>query len=71
MLIRKNYENICIITDKKNIMTRTKGSRKTKSAYTKEYKRELVMLANGISIRKVAKISGHSVNTIRKLKTML
>lgn len=49
-------------------MGRSAGYRKPKEQYLKDYKYELRLLAMGNSIRLVAKISGRSVNTIRKIK---
>lgn len=47
------------------------GYRKPKADYIKQYRYELILLANGVSIRNVSRISGHSVNTIRKIKRFL
>lgn len=49
-------------------MGRTKGYRKPKEEYQKQYRYALYLLGMGNSIRTVAKITGHSVNTIAKLK---
>lgn len=50
---------------------RNVGYRKPKEDYLKEYKYELRLLSNGVSIRDVSRISGHSINTIRKIKKFL
>ncbi|MCQ2327702.1 MAG: hypothetical protein MJZ71_09090 [Bacteroidales bacterium] len=49
-------------------MGRSEGYRKPKADYVKQYKLEMRLLANGVSIRQVAKLTGHSINTIMKLK---
>lgn len=49
-------------------MGRTEGYRKPKEEYQKQYRHALYLLAMGNSIRAVSKITGHSVNTIAKLK---
>lgn len=49
-------------------MGRTEGYRKPKEEYQKQYRYALYLLAMGNSIRLVAKVTGHSVNTIAKLK---
>lgn len=49
-------------------MGRSKGYRKPKEEYQKQYRYALYLLAMGNGIRLVAKITGHSVNTIAKLK---
>lgn len=47
---------------------RTIGYRKPRENYLKEYQKELRLLANGVSLRDISKITGRSVNTLRKLK---
>lgn len=49
-------------------MGRAEGYRKPKENYLKEYRYELKLLANGISMRAVSKLTGRSVNTLKKLK---
>lgn len=49
-------------------MGRAKGYRKPKEHYLKEYRYEIYLLSMGNSVRLVARISGHIVNTITKLK---
>jgi lambda repressor-like predicted transcriptional regulator len=49
-------------------MGRTFGYRKPASDYKKEYQKELKLLANGVSLRDVSKLTGHSINTLRKIK---
>lgn len=50
---------------------RTKGYRKPKENYVKEYHYELRLLASGLSLKIVSKITGRSVNTLRKLKNFI
>lgn len=47
---------------------RTIGYRKPRENYLKEYQKELRLLANGVSLRDISKITGRSVNTLRKIK---
>ena len=47
---------------------RNVGYRKPKEKYLNEYRFEIKMLANGLSLREVSKITGRSVNTLRKIK---
>lgn len=49
-------------------MGRKKGWRKPKEQYQQEYRHAIYLLGMGNSVRAVAKITGHSVNTIVKLK---
>lgn len=49
-------------------MGRDKGYRKPSADYKKQYRYEIYLLAMGNSIRSIAKETGHSVNTIAKLK---
>ncbi len=49
-------------------MGRTEGYRKPKEQYLKDYQKELRLLANGVSLRDCSKITGRSVNTLRKIK---
>lgn len=49
-------------------MGRTEGYRKPKEQYLKDYQKELRLLANGVSMRQVSKLTGRSVNTLAKLK---
>lgn len=49
-------------------MGRQKGYRKPTEQYLREYQTELRLLANGVSMRQVSKLTGRSVNTLAKLK---
>ena len=49
-------------------MGRTKGWRKSRENYLLEYRTELTLLAAGLSLRKVAKMTGRSLNTILKIR---
>ena len=44
--------------------------KKTDEAMREEYKEESRLLRKGLSLRNVAKITGTSVNTLRKIKAI-
>lgn len=46
------------------------GFRKSDEAMREEYKEETRLLRKGLSLRNVAKITGTSINTLRKIKTI-
>ena len=46
---------------------RKKGYRKPDEAYVKEYRTE-IMLLSVMSLREVQELTGHSINTRRKLR---
>lgn len=52
-------------------MGRPSTYRKSEAKYKEQYARELSLLRKGISLRNVASITGTSVNTLRKLKSMI
>lgn len=52
-------------------MGRPSTYRKTEASYRAQYAKELALLKKGISLRNVTAITGTSVNTLRKLKTMI
>ena len=60
----------CELTDEQ-MAERTKGYRKPKENYLKEYQYELRLLASGLSLKLISKITGRSVNTLRKLKNYI
>jgi lambda repressor-like predicted transcriptional regulator len=47
------------------------GYKKSDEQMKEEYAEEIRLLKKGISLRNVQKISGTSINTLRKLKEML
>lgn len=47
---------------------RNVGYRKPREEYLRQYQKELKLLANGVSLRDISKITGRSVNTLRKLR---
>lgn len=47
---------------------RPKSYRKSEDAYREQYAKELTLLRKGISLRNICKITGVSVNTLRRLK---
>ena len=51
-------------------MGRPASYRKSDDAYKHEYSREIGLLRKGISLRNIAAITGTSVNTLRKLKSI-
>ena len=46
------------------------GFRKSDEAMREEYKEESRLLRKGLSLRNVAKITGTSINTLRKVKAI-
>ena len=52
-------------------MGRPATYRKTEDAYKTQYQKELALLKKGISLRNVSVITGTSVNTLRKLKSII
>lgn len=52
-------------------MGRPSTYRKTEASYRAQYAKELALLKKGISLRNVTAITGTSVNTLRKLKSMI
>lgn len=52
-------------------MGRPATYRKSEDAYRQQYSREIGLLRKGISFRNIAAITGTSVNTLRKLKTLI
>lgn len=51
-------------------MGRPSTYRKTEDEYKEQYFKEISLLKKGISLRNVASITGTSVNTLRKIKTI-
>ena len=52
-------------------MGRPASYRKSEIEYKEQYAKELALLKKGISLRNVTAITGTSVNTLRKLKSMI
>ncbi len=52
-------------------MGRPATYRKSEDAYKQQYSREIGLLRKGISFRNIAAITGTSVNTLRKLRTLI
>ena len=52
-------------------MGRPSTYRKSEAAYKEQYAKELSLLKKGISFRNVSSLTGTSVNTLRKLKSMV
>ena len=52
-------------------MGRPSTYRKSEDAYKQQYSREIGLLRKGISLRNIAAITGTSVNTLRKLKSLI
>lgn len=52
-------------------MGRPSTYRKSEDAYKQQYSKEISLLKKGISLRNITAITGTSVNTLRKLKTMV
>ena len=52
-------------------MGRPETYRKSDEKYREQYVKELSLLRKGISLRNIYKITGTSVNTLRKIKTLL
>ena len=51
------------------VVGRKVGYRKSDDAMKEEYKEEIRLLRKGLSLRNVTKITGTSINTLRKIKT--
>ena len=49
-------------------MGRTSSYRKSEKAYREEYSRQLSLMRKNISLRNISKLTGTSMNTLRKLK---
>lgn len=52
-------------------MGRPSTYKKSEAEYKEQYTKELSLLRKGISLRNVASLTGTSVNTLRKLKSMI
>lgn len=52
-------------------MSRPKGYRKSTIDYKRQYKDVIFALKQGLSLRQTAKLTGRSINTIRKIKAIL
>ena len=52
-------------------MGRPSSYRKSEDAYKQQYQKEMALLKKGISLRNVSAITGTSVNTLRRLKTLI
>ena len=52
-------------------MGRPATYRKSMDTYKQQYSREIALLKKGISLRNIAAITGTSVNTLQKLKTLI
>ena len=52
------------------VVGRKVGFRKSDEAMREEYKEESRLLRKGLSLRNVAKITGTSINTLRKVKAI-
>jgi DNA invertase Pin-like site-specific DNA recombinase len=52
-------------------MGRPETYRKSDEKYREQYIKELSLLRKGISLRNVCKITGTSVNTLRKIKHLV
>ena len=52
-------------------MGRPSAYRKSEAAYREQYAKELSLLRKGISLRNVNKLTGTSINTLRKLCQIL
>ncbi len=52
-------------------MGRPVGYQKSSEAYKEQYSKEISLLRKGISLRNVSSITGTSVNTLRKIKSIL
>lgn len=51
-------------------MGRPSSYRKTEEAYKEQYSKEISLLKKGISLRNITAITGTSVNTLRRIKTI-
>ena len=52
-------------------MGRPATYRKSEEAYRKQYQRELSLIRKGLSLANISAITGTSINTIRKIKSVL
>ena len=63
-----NYRQSC---KEQNIkMGRPSTYRKSEEQYREQYSKELSLMRKGISLRNICKITGTSVNTLRKVKSL-
>lgn len=51
-------------------MGRSEGYRKSDDSYKEQYSKEISLLRKGISLRTIQSITGTSVNTLRKIKSL-
>lgn len=51
-------------------MGRSEGYRKSNDSYKEQYSKEISLLRKGISLRNVQGITGTSINTLRKIKSL-
>ena len=65
----ENYQRTCREQGVK--MGRPETYRKSEEQYREQYAKDLNLLRKGISLRNVSKITGTSVNTLRKVKSLL
>ena len=66
---RKQYIERCRRDGVK--MGRPSTYRKSDDEYRKQYQRELLLIRKGLSLANIAAITGTSINTIRKIKSVL
>ena len=65
---RKQYIEKC---KKEGIkMGRPSTYRKSEESYKEQYQKEISLLRKGISLANVAKLTGTSINTLRKIKSL-
>lgn len=63
-----NYRQSC--KEQKIKMGRPSTYRKSEEQYREQYSKELSLMRKGISLRNICKITGTSVNTLRKVKSL-
>lgn len=51
-------------------MGRSEGYRKSDDSYKEQYSKEISLLRKGISLRNIQSITGTSINTLRKIKSL-
>lgn len=51
-------------------MGRSEGYRKSDDSYKEQYSKEISLLKKGISLRNIQSITGTSINTLRKIKSL-
>ena len=51
-------------------MGRPTEYKKSDNAYKEQYGKEITLLRKGLSLRNITKLTGTSMNTLRKLKSM-